>query len=204
MSAPADPRARSAREPGLAATVALYALARLGLLALIAALLLVAGTPFVIALLVALIVALPLSMLVFRGLRTRLDVALAAARARRGEERAALRARLRGGPEPPAGSAEATEDVRNRPAHRRAGPSRPTPAQATGPRASPTPVVTDHASSSSPVSPSTRTNRRPSAPPSTRRVTATASGSASSPSSIGQLRIPASADRPSGTTTHAA
>ena len=102
MSAPADPRARSAREPGLAATVALYALARLGLLALIAALLLVAGTPFVIALLVALIVALPLSMLVFRGLRTRLDVALAAARARRGEERAALRARLRGEPEPPA------------------------------------------------------------------------------------------------------
>ena len=80
MSAPADPRARSAREPGLAATVALYALARLGLLALIAALLLVAGTPLVIALLVALIVALPLSMLVFRGLRTRLDVALAASR----------------------------------------------------------------------------------------------------------------------------
>ncbi len=84
MSAPADPRARSAREPGLAATLALYALARLGLLALIAALLLLAGTPFVIALLVALIVALPLSMFVFRGLRTRLDVALAAARARRG------------------------------------------------------------------------------------------------------------------------
>ena len=111
MSAPADPRARSAREPGLAATVALYALARLGLLALIAALLLMAGTPFVIALLVALIVALPLSMFVFRGLRTRLDVALAAARARRGEERAALRARLRGDePEPPAGTAEAAED----------------------------------------------------------------------------------------------
>ena len=110
MSAPADPRARSAREPGLAATVALYALARLGLLALIAALLLMAGTPFVIALLVALIVALPLSMFVFRGLRTRLDVALAAARARRGEERAALRARLRGEePEPPAGTAQAVE-----------------------------------------------------------------------------------------------
>jgi len=110
MTAPADPRARSVREPGLAATVALYTLARLGLLALIAALLLMAGTPFVIALLVALIVALPLSMLVFRGLRTRMDVALAAARARRGQERAALRARLRGDePEPPAGTAEATE-----------------------------------------------------------------------------------------------
>ena len=127
MSAPADPRARSAREPGLAATVALYALARLGLLALIAALLLVAGTPFVIALLVALIVALPLSMLVFRGLRTRLDVALAAARARRGEERAALRARLRGAPEPPAGSAEATED-RAEPAGAPQGGTEPTDA----------------------------------------------------------------------------
>jgi uncharacterized protein DUF4229 len=110
MSAPADPRARSVREPGLAATVALYTLARLGLLALIAALLLMAGTPLVIALLVALIVALPLSMFVFRGLRTRLDVALATARARRGEERTALRARLRGEePEPPAGTAQAVE-----------------------------------------------------------------------------------------------
>ena len=127
MSAPADPRARSAREPGLAAAVALYALARLGLLALIAALLLVAGTPFVIALLVALIVALPLSTLVFRGLRTRLDVALAAARARRGEERAALRARLRGEPEPPAGSAEATED-RAEPAGAPQGGTEPTDA----------------------------------------------------------------------------
>ena len=95
MSAPADPRSRSASEPGLAATLALYALARLGLLALIAALLIMAGTPLVIALLVALIVALPLSMLVFRGLRSRLDVALGAARARREDERAALRARLR-------------------------------------------------------------------------------------------------------------
>src|SRR5689334_10325990 len=124
MSAPADPRARSAREPGLAATVALYALARLGLLALIAALLLMAGTPFVIALLVALIVALPLSMIVFRGLRTRLDAALATARARRGEERAALRARLRGDePEPPAGTADATQDRADAAGPPAAGPS---------------------------------------------------------------------------------
>lgn len=109
MSAPADPRSRSASEPGLAATLALYALARLGLLAVIATLLLMAGTPLAIALLVALIVALPLSMLVFRGLRTRLDVALGAARSRRGEERAALRARLRGDePEPPAAPEDGT------------------------------------------------------------------------------------------------
>ncbi len=116
MSAPAGPRARSASEPGLAATLALYALARLGLLVLIAALLIMAGAPLVIALFVALIVALPLSMFVFRGLRSRLDVALVAARARRGEERAALRARLRGEePEPELqsqsdGTAEIRED----------------------------------------------------------------------------------------------
>lgn len=82
--------------PGLAATVALYALARLGLVALVAALLLLAGVPFVIAVLVALIVALPLSMVLFRGLRGRLDGALAQSRERRSREREALRARLRG------------------------------------------------------------------------------------------------------------
>jgi hypothetical protein len=81
---------------GLVGVLVLYALARLGLLALVAALLVVAGTPIVIAVLVALVVALPLSLLLFRGLRTRLEVALAETRARRGEQRAVLRAGLRG------------------------------------------------------------------------------------------------------------
>jgi membrane protein implicated in regulation of membrane protease activity len=84
------------RQPGLAATVALYTAARVALVAFITALLMVAGVPFVIALLVALIVALPLSMVLFRGLRVRLDSALATARERRSREREALRARLRG------------------------------------------------------------------------------------------------------------
>ena len=84
--------------PGVASVLALYGLARLGLVAVIAGLLLLAGTPLVISLLVALIVALPLSMLLFRGLRARLDTALAIARARRAEERDALRAGLRGDP----------------------------------------------------------------------------------------------------------
>ena len=83
-------------EPGLAAVLALYLLARVGLLALIAGLLVLAGTPLVIALLVALVVALPLSMLLFRGLRARLDAALAGARERRSAQRAALREGLRG------------------------------------------------------------------------------------------------------------
>jgi membrane protein implicated in regulation of membrane protease activity len=91
-AAPAAPSG----EPGLAGVLVLYVLARVGLLALIAGLLVLAGTPLVIALLVALIVALPLSMLVFRGLRARLDTALAVARERRGAQRAALREGLRG------------------------------------------------------------------------------------------------------------
>lgn len=103
MSAPADPRA----EPSLAVTLALYTLARLALLAVIAGLLVLAGTPLIIALLVALVVALPLSMLVFRGLRGRLDLAVAASRARRAHERAALRAGLRG--DAPNGAAPAGE-----------------------------------------------------------------------------------------------
>ena len=86
------------RPGGLAATLVLYTLARVGLLALIAGILALAGTPLVIALLVALVVALPLSMLLFRGMRGRLDAALAASRERRGTQRAALRAGLRGDP----------------------------------------------------------------------------------------------------------
>lgn len=92
---PAGPTS-TGQQPGLAATVALYALARLGLTAAVAALLLLTGVPLLIALLVALIVALPLSMVLFCGLRQRLDSALAEVRQRRSAERAALLARLRG------------------------------------------------------------------------------------------------------------
>jgi hypothetical protein len=82
--------------PGLAAAIWLYALARLGLVAVVAGLLVLAGVPFLISLLVGLIVALPLSMVLFRGLRGQLDDALARARERRSTERDALRRRLRG------------------------------------------------------------------------------------------------------------
>lgn len=84
------------RAPSLPAVLAQYTLARLALLAAITGLLVLAGVPLILALLVALIVALPLSMLVFRGLRARLDEAIARKAQRRSAERAALRARLRG------------------------------------------------------------------------------------------------------------
>ncbi|GAA4557396.1 DUF4229 domain-containing protein [Pseudonocardia xishanensis] len=98
MSAGTDTR----REPGLAATIALYTVARLALVALIAALLALAGVPVLLAVLIGLIVALPLSMVLFRGLRARLDRALAVTGERRGAQREALRAGLRG--EAPAAS----------------------------------------------------------------------------------------------------
>lgn len=102
------------RQPGLAAAVALYTAARVGLVALVTALLMLAGAPFVIAVLVALIVALPLSMVLFRGLRARLESALSTTRERRAREREALRARLRGdGPgssDPPLGASDEPSD----------------------------------------------------------------------------------------------
>jgi hypothetical protein len=109
MSAPAGPDhgTRPSDGPGIATVLALYALARLGLVAVIAGLLVLAGAPLVVAVLVALVAALGLSMLFFRGLRGRLDDALATARSRRGAERAALRARLRGEDPEPGGDASA-------------------------------------------------------------------------------------------------
>lgn len=96
--------------PGLAAAIWLYALARLGLVAVVAGLLVLAGVPFLIALLVGLIVALPLSMVLFRGLRGQLDGALAQARERRSTERDALRRRLRGDESPAADGSTAVAD----------------------------------------------------------------------------------------------
>jgi len=100
MTTPMPPAAP--RRPGLPAVVARYTVARLGLLAVIAALLLLAGVPLVISVLVGLIVALPLSMVLFQGLRIQLDAALAEVNERRSAERAALRARLRGDADQPA------------------------------------------------------------------------------------------------------
>ena len=88
---------------GLGVTVAQYVLVRIALVSVVAGLLVLAGAPFVVSVLVGLIVALPLSMVLFRGLRGRLDAALAEASRRRAVEREALRARLRGDLAPPPG-----------------------------------------------------------------------------------------------------
>ncbi len=119
------------RQPGLAATIWLYASARLAVVAIVAGLLLLAGVPLLIAVLTGLIVALPLSMVLFRGLRERLDSALAVTRERRAAERSALRRGLRGDDpvEPPPtqdpaapGAETGTEGSDERPADQEAQP----------------------------------------------------------------------------------
>lgn len=95
-------------QPGLPTVLALYTLARIGLVAVITGVLVLANVPLLVALLVALIVALPLSMFVFRGLRSQLDARLAEVSRRRRAEREALRARLRGDAPAPAAAAAHT------------------------------------------------------------------------------------------------
>lgn len=80
----------------LARDVALYTLARLGLVAVIALLLVLARVPAAVALLLALVVSLPLSLFVFRGLRLRVNAGITEATERRRAERERLRAQLRG------------------------------------------------------------------------------------------------------------
>ena len=75
---------------------ALYAGVRLLLIAAIAAVLTVVGLPLLVALLIAIVAALPLSLVLFRGLRARVAQETEAATAGRRERRAALRAQLRG------------------------------------------------------------------------------------------------------------
>ncbi|WP_223198556.1 DUF4229 domain-containing protein [Solihabitans fulvus] len=72
--------------------VAVYTLARFGMIAAAIGVLVLCHVPLLVAFAVAIVVVLPLSLLVLRGLRGRVASGLAA----RAEERAQLRAQLRG------------------------------------------------------------------------------------------------------------
>ena len=80
----------------LVGTLVAYTLARLCLVAVVAGLLVLAGVPLVLAILIGVVAALPLSMLLLRGLRKRMDAGVAAVQERRTAQREVLRARLRG------------------------------------------------------------------------------------------------------------
>lgn len=84
----------------MTAAVAKYALARLVLVALVAAVLAWAGVPVLIAVMIGLVVAMPLAMMLLPRLRTEMNVALAEAGRRRRAQKQLLRAQLRGEPAP--------------------------------------------------------------------------------------------------------
>jgi hypothetical protein len=92
----------------LVGTLVAYTLARLCLVAVVAGLLVLAGVPLVLAILIGVVAALPLSMLLLRGLRKRMDAGVAAVQERRTAQREVLRARLRGD-DVPAGSDDGAE-----------------------------------------------------------------------------------------------
>lgn len=74
----------------------LYTVARLAIVAITAFLLVLAGVPLLVSVLLALVVAVPVSMLLFGALRARVNAGLAAHAARRRAERDRLRQQLRG------------------------------------------------------------------------------------------------------------
>ncbi|MEU0877929.1 DUF4229 domain-containing protein [Lentzea sp. NPDC005914] len=80
----------------LARDVTFYVLARLGLVAVVAGALMLVKVPLLPALAVGVVVALPASLFLFKGLRQRVAVGLNERQAVRQAERDKLRAELRG------------------------------------------------------------------------------------------------------------
>jgi hypothetical protein len=83
-------------ETRLGRDLALYTLARLGLVAVVTVVLVLLDVPFLVSLAVAIVVGFPTGLLLFRGLNRRVTAGLAARGAARHAERERLRAELRG------------------------------------------------------------------------------------------------------------
>jgi hypothetical protein len=80
----------------LARDVTLYVLARLGLVVVVMGALMLVKVPLLPALAVGVVVALPASLFIFKGLRQRVAVGLGEHQAARKAERDKLRSELRG------------------------------------------------------------------------------------------------------------
>lgn len=86
----------------LARDLALYTVARLGLVVVVAALILGGSklvgvdVPLLVALIFAVIIALPLSLVLFKSLRVRVNEQISAVDAQRRRDREDLRSKLRG------------------------------------------------------------------------------------------------------------
>ncbi|MEU5691492.1 DUF4229 domain-containing protein [Actinosynnema sp. NPDC020468] len=76
--------------------VALYVTARLAMVGVVTAALLLVDVPLLVALAVGVVVALPLSLFLFKGLRARVAQGLEVKQAERRAEREKLRSQLRG------------------------------------------------------------------------------------------------------------
>jgi len=80
----------------LARDIALYSVARLALVTVVALLLFLVGVPLLVSALLAMVLALPLSMLLLGRLRGRVNTGLAVVAERRKAERDRLRRQLHG------------------------------------------------------------------------------------------------------------
>ncbi|MDQ2790313.1 MAG: DUF4229 domain-containing protein [Actinomycetota bacterium] len=80
----------------VARDIALYSTARLGMVTVAAVLLFLAGVPLLVSALLAVVLALPLSMLLLGSLRARVNSGLAVVARRRKAEREQLRRQLDG------------------------------------------------------------------------------------------------------------
>lgn len=113
-----SPEQLAAARKKLARDVALFSAARLGLVAVIAAAvvglsaLVNAQVPLVVAFLIALVAALPLSLVLFGTLRRRVNEGIVVVGARRRSDKASLHARLGGDP----GAPDADRDTPTSPA----------------------------------------------------------------------------------------
>ncbi|SDJ81242.1 Protein of unknown function [Actinopolyspora mzabensis] len=87
---------RPPRGGNLARDITLYTVARFGLLAVLAGVLVLFDVPLLVALAVSVVVAMPLSLVVFSGLRRRVATGMAERAAERAERKEQLRAQLRG------------------------------------------------------------------------------------------------------------
>ena len=76
--------------------VTLYVLARLGMVAVVMALLMLVNVPLLVAMAVGVVVALPLSLFLLKGMRARVAAGLNERGEARKAERERLRAQLRG------------------------------------------------------------------------------------------------------------
>lgn len=85
-----------AETANLGRDLALYTLARVGIVAVVTVGLLLVGVPLLVSLSVAIVVGFPLGILLFRDLNTRVTAGLAARGGHRDAERDRLRAQLRG------------------------------------------------------------------------------------------------------------